>query len=24
VNLIGQAAIVIGLGVGLYWWSTRR
>ncbi len=24
VNLIGQSAIVIGLGVALYWWSARR
>jgi len=24
VNLIGQSAIVIGVGVALYWWSTRR
>jgi amino acid transporter len=23
-NLIGQAAIVLGVGVGLYWWSARR
>jgi amino acid transporter len=24
VNLIGQAALVIGVGAALYWWSTRR
>jgi glutamate:GABA antiporter len=24
VNLIGQAAIVIGVGIALYWWSARR
>ena len=24
VNLIGQSAIVIGVGVALYWWSARR
>ena len=24
VNLIGQSALVIGLGVALYWWSARR
>ena len=24
VNLIGQSALVIGLGIALYWWSTRR
>lgn len=23
-NLIGQAAIVLGIGIGLYWWSSRR
>jgi amino acid transporter len=23
-NLIGQAAIVLGVGIGLYWWSSRR
>jgi len=24
VNLIGQAALVIGVGAALYWWSARR
>ncbi len=24
VNLIGQSAIVVGVGVALYWWSARR
>ena len=24
INLIGQAAIVVGVGIALYWWSTRR
>ena len=24
VNVIVQAAIMLGLGLGLYWWSTRR
>ena len=24
VNLIVQAAIMLGLGLGLYWWSTKR
>lgn len=23
-NLIGQAAIVVGVGIALHWWSTRR
>jgi glutamate:GABA antiporter len=23
-NLVGQSVLVIGLGVALYWWSTRR
>ena len=23
-NLIGQAGVVIGVGIGLYWWSSRR
>jgi hypothetical protein len=23
-NLIGQAGIVLGAGIGLYWWSSRR